>query len=51
MDQAHQGVAQQCHVRGQEGELCTSEEQNFDLAKLISIRVWYVHADQINFIS
>ncbi len=28
-----------------------SEEQNFDLAKLISIRVWYVHADQINFIS
>ena len=29
----------------------TSEEQNFDLAKLISIRVWYMHADQINFIS
>ncbi len=29
----------------------SSEEQNFDLAKLIFIRVWYVHADQINFIS
>ena len=28
----------------------TSEEQNFDLAKLIFIRVWYVHADPINFI-
>jgi hypothetical protein len=28
-----------------------SEEQNFDLAKLIFIRVWYVHADLINFIS
>ena len=29
----------------------TSERPNFDLAKLISIRVRYVHADQINFIS
>jgi hypothetical protein len=29
----------------------TSEEQNFDLAKLIFIRVRYVHADPINFIS
>ncbi len=28
-----------------------SEEQNFDLAKLIFIRVRYVHADPINFIS
>ncbi len=28
----------------------TSEEQNFDLTKLISIRVWYVHADPINLI-
>jgi len=28
----------------------TSEEQNFDLAKLIFIRVWYVYADQINLI-
>ncbi len=28
----------------------TSEEQNFDLAKLIFIRVRYVHADPINFI-
>ena len=28
----------------------SSEEQNFDLAKLIFIRVWYVHADPINFI-
>ncbi len=27
-----------------------SEEQNFDLAKLIFIRVRYVHADPINFI-
>ncbi len=27
------------------------KNKNFDLAKLISIRVWYVHADQINFIS
>ncbi len=27
-----------------------SEEQNFDLAKLIFIRVWCVHADPINFI-
>jgi hypothetical protein len=30
--------------------LGSSEEQNFDLAKLIFIRVWYVHADPINFI-
>ncbi len=29
----------------------SSEEQNFDLAKLIFIRVRYVHADPINFIS
>ncbi len=29
-----------------------SEQPNFDLAKLISTRVlWYVHANQINFIS
>ncbi len=28
----------------------SSEEQNFDLAKLIFIRVRYVHADPINFI-
>ncbi len=28
-----------------------SEEKNFDLAKLIFIRVWYVQSDQINFIS
>ena len=28
----------------------SSEEQNFDLAKLIFIRVWYVYADQINLI-
>jgi len=32
------------------GECGPSEEQNFDLEKLISIRVWYVHADPINFI-
>ena len=31
-------------------QLVTSEEQNFDLAKLIFIRVWYVYADQINLI-
>ena len=31
--------------------LVTSEEQNFDLAKLIFIRVRYVHANPINFIS
>jgi hypothetical protein len=31
--------------------LVPSEEQNFDLAKLIFIRVRYVHADPINFIS
>ncbi len=31
--------------------LLTSEEQNFDLAKLIFIRVRYVHADPINSIS
>ncbi len=31
--------------------LTSSEEQNFDLAKLIFIRVRYVHADPINFIS
>ncbi len=37
--------------KGKRNILTTSEEQNFDLAKLISIRVWYVHADQINFIS
>ena len=29
----------------------TSEEQNFDLAKIIFIRVRYEHADPINFIS
>ncbi len=29
----------------------SSEEQNFDLAKLIFIRIRYVHTDPINFIS
>ena len=33
-----------------ESAVPTSEEQNFDLAKLIFIRVWYVYADQINLI-
>ncbi len=31
--------------------VATSEPPNIDLAKLIFIRVWYVHADPINFIS